>query len=96
MTPEEWQIVRFTLAVAAAHAAIIPAGLVVAWLLARYRWPGKSLVETLVALPLVMPPVATGLPAARLLGRRGPSARLSTASISTSSSPGGPWCWRWR
>ena len=36
-------------------------GLVVAWALARFRWWGKSIVETIVALPLVMPPVATGL-----------------------------------
>ncbi len=36
-------------------------GLAVAWLLARFRWWGKSIVETIVALPLVMPPVATGL-----------------------------------
>jgi molybdate transport system permease protein len=39
---------------------LIP-GLATAWVLARRQWRGKSLVETLVALPLVMPPVATGL-----------------------------------
>jgi molybdate transport system permease protein len=47
-------------------------GVALAWLLARKEWPGKSLVETLVALPLVMPPVATGLILLNLLGRRGP------------------------
>jgi molybdate transport system permease protein len=41
-------------------------------LLARNEWRGKSLVETLVALPLVMPPVATGLILLKLFGRRGP------------------------
>ena len=51
---------------------ILPPGLAVAWVLARYRWRGKSLVETLVALPLVMPPVATGLILLELFGRRGP------------------------
>ncbi len=51
---------------------IVPPGLAVAWLLARRRWRGKSLLETLVALPLVMPPVATGLILLKLLGRRGP------------------------
>ena len=51
---------------------ILPPGLAVAWLLARYRWRGKSIVETLVALPLVMPPVATGLILLHLFGRRGP------------------------
>ena len=50
---------------------IVPPGLAIAWLLARRRWRGKSLVETLVALPLVMPPVATGLILLHLLGRRG-------------------------
>lgn len=43
-----------------------------AWLLARKKWYGKSLLETLVALPLVLPPVATGLILLKLLGRRGP------------------------
>jgi molybdate transport system permease protein len=54
---------------------IVPPGLAVAWLLARKRWFGKSLLETLVALPLVMPPVATGLILLKLLGRRGPVGR---------------------
>jgi molybdate transport system permease protein len=40
---------------------LLAPGLAIAWLLARFRWRGKSLVETIVALPLVMPPVATGL-----------------------------------
>lgn len=73
MNPDEWQIVRFSVAAAAtATSLIIPPGLAVAWLLARGRWPGKPLVETLIALPLVMPPVATGFLLLLLLGRRGP------------------------
>jgi len=72
MATEEWQIVWFTTWVSALSTIIIlPFGLGVAWLLARRQWPGKSLVETLVALPLVMPPVATGLILLKLLGRRG-------------------------
>lgn len=64
--------VELTLRTAAlATVLIVPPGLAIAWLLARYRWRGKSLVETLVALPLVMPPVATGLILLELLGRRG-------------------------
>jgi molybdate transport system permease protein len=39
--------------------------------LARRHWRGKSLVETLISLPLVMPPVATGLILLKLFGRRG-------------------------
>lgn len=69
----EWQVVTFTVGVATlATLLILPPGLGVAWLLARRRFPGKSLVETFVALPLVMPPVATGLLLLKLLGRRGP------------------------
>src|SRR5205823_1614322 len=42
----------------------------------RFEWRGKSIVETLVALPLVMPPVATGLILLKLFGRRGPIGSL--------------------
>ena len=73
ITPEESQIAWFTAWVSALSTLVIlPFGLALAWLLARHRWPGKSLVETLVALPLVMPPVATGLILLKILGRRGP------------------------
>ena len=73
MTSAEWQIAALTLRTAAlATLLIVPPGLAVSWVLARYRWRGKSLIETLVALPLVMPPVATGLILLDLLGRRGP------------------------
>src|SRR2546423_6845514 len=72
MNTEEWQIVWFTAWVSALSTLIIlPFGLGMAWLLARYDWPGKSLVETFISLPLVMPPVATGLILLKLLGRRG-------------------------
>jgi molybdate transport system permease protein len=67
-----WQIVWFTAWVSALSTLLIlPFGLALAWLLARCDWPGKSLVETLVTLPLVMPPVATGLILLKVLGRRG-------------------------
>jgi molybdate transport system permease protein len=73
MSAEEWQVVWFTAWVSALSTILIlPGGLAVAWLLARYHWPGKSIVETLVSLPLVMPPVATGLLLLKLFGRRGP------------------------
>lgn len=72
MSGEEWQIVWFTAWVSALSTLLIlPAGIGAGWLLARYQWPGKSLVETLVSLPLVMPPVATGLILLKLMGRRG-------------------------
>src|ERR1700688_4404054 len=72
MDAEAWQIVWFTAWVSALSTAVIlPFGLGLAWLLARCDWRGKSLVETFVSLPLVMPPVATGLILLQLLGRRG-------------------------
>jgi molybdate transport system permease protein len=72
MTLEEWQIVWFTAWVSALSTLVIlPFGLALAWALARRDWPGKSIVETLVSLPLVMPPVATGLILLKLFGRRG-------------------------
>ena len=72
MSSSEWEVVGFTLAMAlSATLAILPFGIGLAWLLARTSWPGKSVVETLVALPLVMPPVATGLILLKLLGRKG-------------------------
>ena len=73
MTREEWQFVAFTARMAAASTLLVlPAGLALAWCLARPRWPGKALVETFVSLPLVLPPVVTGLVLLRLFGRRGP------------------------
>jgi len=47
----------------------LPVGLPLAWLLARRRFRGKSLVETVVALPLVLPPVVTGYLLLLLMGR---------------------------
>jgi molybdate transport system permease protein len=72
MSPDAWQVTWFTAWVAVVSTlCILPPGLALAWLLARRDWPGKSVVETLVALPLVIPPVATGLLLLKLLGRRG-------------------------
>ena len=68
---QEWQVVWFTAWVAALSTLLIlPFGVGTAWLLARRQWPGKSVVETLVTLPLVLPPVATGLILLKVLGRR--------------------------
>lgn len=71
MTDDIWHIVLFTAGVSALGTLLIlPPGVGLAWLLARRHWPGKAVVETLVTLPLVMPPVATGLILLKLLGRR--------------------------
>src|SRR5205809_6397462 len=72
MSAEDWQIVWFTAWVSALSTLVIlPFGLAAGLLLARRDWPGKSGVETILSLPLVMPPVATGLILLKLLGRRG-------------------------
>jgi molybdate transport system permease protein len=72
MSAAEWQIVGFTVWVAALSTlTILPLGLALAWALARGNWPGKSLVETFVTLPLVMPPVATGLILLTAFGKHG-------------------------
>ena len=77
MTADDAQIIGLTLGTATLSTLIIfPFGVALAWLLARKNWPGKSLVETIVALPLVMPPVATGLILLNLLGRHGPIGSL--------------------
>ena len=77
MTSEDWQVVRFTIWAALVSVVfILPPGLALAWLLARKEWRGKSLVETLITLPLVIPPVATGLILLHLFGKRGPIGKL--------------------
>lgn len=73
MTAEDYKTVAFSVwAAALAILLIFPPALALAWLLARRNWPGKSFVETLTALPLVLPPVATGLILLKLFSRRGP------------------------
>jgi molybdate transport system permease protein len=72
-----WQITLFTIATAvAATILMIPPGLFLAWLLARRQFRGRVLVETVVSLPLVMPPVATGLILLLLFAPRGPIGRV--------------------
>ena len=72
MTAEEWQFVGFSARMAVASTLLIlPPGLALAWVLARRNWPGKALVETFVSLPIVLPPVVTGLVLLQLFGRRG-------------------------
>src|SRR5258706_801350 len=72
MSSEEWQFVRFTFAMALLSTLlVVPIGLAIAWGLAKGSWRGKALVEPLVTLPLVLPPVVTGLVLLKLFGRRG-------------------------
>ncbi|MGE0593839.1 MAG: molybdate ABC transporter permease subunit [Vicinamibacterales bacterium] len=73
LPPEVLGIAGFTLLAAlVATAVMLVPGVALAWVLARRRFPGSSVVETLVSLPLVLPPVATGLMLLWLFSRRGP------------------------
>jgi len=67
-----FQITWFTLLCAVgATLLIVPAGVPLAWLLARRRFRGRAVLEALVTMPLVVPPVATGLLLLVLFSRRG-------------------------
>jgi len=73
LSQEEWDAIRLSLRVAAvAMIATLPFGLAMALLLARTRFWGKSLVNGLIHLPLVLPPVVTGFLLLILFGRKGP------------------------
>ena len=66
------EVTGFTVLMASvATLVMLPPGILVGWLLARRQFYGRSVLETLVTLPLVVPPVATGLILLKLLGRRG-------------------------
>ena len=70
-TREEWGIVLFTIRIATlATLLLLPIGVGVGFALARYRGPGKGVVETLVSLPLVLPPTAVGIVLLQILSRR--------------------------
>lgn len=73
LSQEEWQAVRLSLKVAAvATLASLPLGLFTAHVLARWRFPGHALLNGLVHLPLILPPVVTGYVLLLAFGRRGP------------------------
>ncbi len=72
-TAEEIDAIRLSLWVASIGIlASLPIGLFVAYALARWRFPGKLLLDGLVHMPLVLPPVVTGYILLLLFGRRGP------------------------
>lgn len=69
----EWVAVDLSLRIAAvATLASLPLGIMTALVLARGRFPGKTLLDGIVHLPLVLPPVVTGYVLLILFGRRGP------------------------
>jgi len=73
LTATEWQIVALSLRIGVvAIATTLPIAFALAWLLARVTFPGKLLVDALVHLPLVVPPVVTGWVLLILFAPQGP------------------------
>ena len=77
LSPSEWTAVQLSLRVSAwATVVSLPFGIAVAWLLARRDFWGKALVNGIVHLPLILPPVVTGYLLLLTMGRRGPVGSL--------------------
>ena len=75
--PEEWQAVALSLRVAlVATAASLPLGMFTAYALARWRFPGREILNGLVHLPLILPPVVTGYLLLLTLGPTAPVGSL--------------------
>lgn len=72
LNPMEIEAIRLSLRVSAwAVACSLPLGILMAWMLARLKFPGKSLVDGFIHLPLVLPPVVMGYLLLVLFGRKG-------------------------
>ena len=72
LSDPEWQAVFLSLKVSSvAVVCSLPFGIMMAWILARCRFPGKTLLDSLIHLPLVLPPVVVGYLLLIALGRRG-------------------------
>ncbi len=73
LSPDEWTAIRLSIRIAiVATVVALPFGIAVAWVLARKQFWGKSLLDGIVHLPLVLPPVVTGYLLLISFGRRGP------------------------
>jgi len=73
LSPAEWTAVELSLRIAiVATACALPFGIAIGWLLARKKFWGKTVLDGLVHLPLVLPPVVTGYLLLISFGRRGP------------------------
>ena len=82
LTPDEWNAVRLSIKVATvAMIASLPPGILLAFLLARGRFWGKTLLNGLVHLPLILPPVVTGYLLLLSFGRRGPAGAFLAAGL---------------
>jgi molybdate transport system permease protein len=76
-TTDEWEVILLSLKVSAVAVGLtLPVAFALAWTLARSRFPGKILLDALVHLPLVLPPVVTGWLLLIALGNNGPAGRF--------------------
>ena len=95
LSPTEWTAILLSLRVAViATLVATPLGIGVAWLLARRDFWGKSVVDALIHLPLVLPPVVTGYLLLLTLGVAASSARgwrTISASCSRFAGPARRW-----
>jgi molybdate transport system permease protein len=77
LSPGDWQALALSLRVATISVLVaLPFALGCAWLLSRKRFPGKLLLESLMFLPLILPPVVTGYALLALFSRHGPLGEL--------------------
>jgi len=77
LSPEDWQALALSLRVAFLSVVFsLPVALALAWVLSRKRFLGRTLVEALLFLPLILPPVVTGYALLALLGRNAPVGRM--------------------
>lgn len=77
LTADEWEIVGLSLKVSIVSVVLtLPIAFALAYLLARARFPGKALVDGIVHLPLVVPPVVTGWLLLIAFGATGPMGRI--------------------
>ena len=72
ISPAEWMAIKLSLKVSGwAVLGSLPLGIFMAWILARWRFPGKGVLDGIIHLPLVLPPVVTGYMLLLMLGRQG-------------------------
>jgi molybdate transport system permease protein len=77
LTPDDWQALLLSLRVGLLSVVLsLPVALALGWIMSRRRFPGRLLVEALLFLPLILPPVVTGYALLALFGRHGPIGSL--------------------
>jgi molybdate transport system permease protein len=71
-SPEEWTAVRLSIQIATVAMLVsLPLGIAVAYVLARFKFPGKEIIDGIVLLPLILPPVVTGYLLLLTFGKKG-------------------------